>query len=71
MTPITNKKVYWSICVPKLFYGLEVVNLDVKQFALLELFHSSMAKQEQGLPEHSSNTGSLATYRKEGHCSTL
>ena len=48
-----------------------MVNLDVKQSALLESFDSSMAKQARGLPVHCSNTGSRATYRKEGHCSTL
>ena len=46
-----------------------MVKLDAKQFALLELFQSAMAKQAQGLPENCSNT-----LRRKGivaHCKVL
>ena len=61
VTPMTSSKLYWSMCIPKWCYGLEVLNIDDKSAEMLESFHCSMAKQQQGLPVQCSNTGSLGT----------
>ena len=61
VTPVTSSKLYWNVCIPKLCYGLEIINTDDKSMTCLEKFHFSMAKLQQGLPIHCSNPGSLGT----------
>ena len=46
------------MCVPKLTYGLELLNLSDNSMELLETFHCSRSKQIQGLPVQCANPGS-------------
>ena len=58
---MTASKLYWDVCIPKLTYGFEV--MDVKDASLEKVisFHYQAAKITQGLPEHAVNIGSVAT----------
>ena len=61
VTPISSSKLYWQICVPKLTYGMEVMNVSDKSLESLEHFHINMSKHMQGLPKQCANAGSLGT----------
>lgn len=61
ITPITSTKLYSSVCLPKLCYGMEIMNLNEKCIESVESFHSNMAKDQQGLPQRCSNLGCLRT----------
>jgi hypothetical protein len=74
MTPVTSSKLYKDICIPKLTYGLEVVEMNEVQENNLENFNTEMAKLHQGLPRQCSNAGSLATmggYSIKAHCDIM
>ena len=60
VSPVTSSKLYWQVCMPKLCYGLEVMNVSDKGMDVLEKFHNSMSKQHQGLPQQCSNLGSTS-----------
>ena len=54
-------KLYRSLCIPKLCYGLDIcVNSD-KSLELMNSFHYNMAKHFQLLPSSACNIGSLQT----------
>jgi len=57
ITPVTSTKLYNSVCLPKLCYGMEIMNLNEKCIESVERFHCNMAKDQQGLPQRSSNIG--------------
>jgi len=61
VTPKTFSKVHWTVCMPKLCYGTEVLDLSEGTISSMEAYHCDMAKQAQNLPKHCSNMGSLAT----------
>ena len=61
ITPITASKLYWSVCISRLCYGLEIMHINGEVMDTLESYHSEMAKVVQGLPENCSNIGSIAT----------
>ena len=63
MSPVVISKLYWSIVVPQMTYGLELVDLDNKCESLLEMAHFSMAKATQGLPRTAANVTSLPSLR--------
>ena len=74
MTPKTSDKLYKYICIPKLMYGLEVVDINHVLATNLEAFNHDMAKMQQGLPRQCSNTGSVATmgkYSIKAHCDIM
>jgi len=74
ITPKTFSKVYWSVCVPKLCYGTEIMEMNINTVNVVESFHCSMAKQAQKLPNQCSNPGSLATLGWKSisaHCNFL
>ena len=74
MTPKTSDKLYKAICIPKLTYGLEVVDINDVQATNLEAFNHDMAKMQQGLPRQCSNTGSVATMGRhsiKAHCDIM
>ena len=48
-------------CLPKLMYGMEVMNVSEKSLEALELFHINMSKHIQGLPKQCANAGSIST----------
>ena len=61
VSTVTASKLYWSVCIPKLTYGFEI--MDVKGACLenVSQFHHQAAKIVQGLPDQAVNIGSLAT----------
>ena len=59
VTPIAASKLYWGACIPKLLYGLEVVNVCENSMLELETFHCDAAKHCQGLTHNTSNYGAL------------
>ena len=61
VTPVTSSKLYWQVCIPKLCYGVEVMELSDQNIDALEKFHSTTSKQIQGLPQQCSNSGSIGT----------
>lgn len=61
VTPVTCNKLYQSLCVPKLFYGLELLSLNEVSISKLSAFHIEMSKYFQGLPSNTCNVGSLQT----------
>ena len=61
MTQTTSDKLYKDICIPKLTYGLKVVDINDVQANNLEAFNL-MAKMQQGLPRQCSNTGSACSH---------
>ena len=60
MTPVSASKLYWSVCVPKLTYGLHLSPLPSEAIDTLESYHAKMAKTFQGLPDQTSNIGAVA-----------
>ena len=74
MTCKAGSKIYWSVVVPKLCYGTEILELDRGCMEVMEKFHCSMAKHMQRLPKHASNSGSLMTIgwcNFKSHCNFL
>ena len=61
MTPAISDKVYKSVCLPKLCYATEIMDIEPKSLELMENFHVEKAKMFQGLPKNACNTGSLLT----------
>ena len=60
MSPAVLSKLYWSVSIPKLTYGLDVMPLDHSDMAELEKAHRSNAKLVQGLPSCTPNPAPLA-----------
>lgn len=61
MNPIVGSKLYWSLCVSKLTYGLEVWPPGEKGLSAMESVHNEVAKHIQGLPNTTSNPVCHAT----------
>ena len=61
MAPSILSKLYWSMCIPKLVYGLEVTNVYDENVCLLETAHRINAKNIQGIPLTVSTPAPLAT----------
>ena len=51
---------YWTIAVPRLTYGLELIDLPGPAIQTLETVHGRVAKTIQGLPRQTVNCGCLA-----------
>ncbi len=60
MDPCAASKVYWSVCIPSMLYGAEVLELSHDQQRKVETAHRQMAKQVQGLPECTPDPATLA-----------
>ena len=60
LPPMSASKVYWSVCVPRMLHGLEIMPLSTPNLEQLEQAHHSMAKMVQGLPPQTANVASLA-----------
>ncbi len=74
VTPKTSSKVHWAVCVPKLCYGTELLDINEPVMNNMESFHCGIAKHVQNLPTQCSNPGSLATLgwkNIRAHCSFL
>ncbi len=50
-----SKKLYWSICMSGMLYGIELMSLSSSQVEILETGHRQMGKQIQGLPVSTPN----------------
>jgi len=61
VTPVTSSKLYNDVCVPKLLYGCEIMNIGSNCQDKLEEFHCHAAKNLQGLPDVAANPASLAS----------
>ena len=61
LTPVISDKLYMSVCLPKLFYATEIMDIDPKTMDLMENFHIEKAKMFQGLSKNACNTGCLLT----------
>ena len=51
ITPQVGSKLYWSLSVPRMTYGMEILHMSPKSMDALEVAHTSIAKQVQGLPK--------------------
>jgi hypothetical protein len=58
--PVVSK-LYWSNCVSRLSYGLEVMKLSESSVQSLEQAHGYMAKLAQAMPKQTANVTCLAT----------
>ena len=50
MNPAVLNKIYWSVCIPRMLYGVEVVALNDKDVIEFENAHKKNAKTIQNLP---------------------
>ena len=60
MSPVAMSKLYWTVCIPRMTYGLEVLPLHNSSVENMELAHGSMAKMTQRLPAQTVNASCLA-----------
>ena len=60
VSPLTMSKLYWTICIPRMLYGMEIVPLSSNSIEMMEQAHNSMAKMTQGLPNQTANVSCLA-----------
>ena len=58
--PSTLSKMYWSVAIPKMVYGLDVSPLSENDICDLEAAHRNNAKTIQGIPVSSANPSVLA-----------
>jgi hypothetical protein len=61
ITPKAGSHIYWSACVPKLTYGLEIMNISRNAIAMLDTFHADIAKSLQCLPQQTCNIGAVCS----------
>ena len=61
VTPVVASKLYNDVCIPKLLYGCEVMNVGESCLDKLEDFHLHAAKNVQNLPDAAANPACLAT----------
>ena len=66
--PLCLSKLYWSIAIPQMTYGLELVYLSRRDEKMLESTHSSMARIVQGLPKQTSGPAVLLSL---GPCNAI
>ena len=59
--PLTMSRIYWSVGVPKLTYGLDVTHVDDNCMEKLENIHRQNAKLVQSLPSNTHTPAPLAT----------
>ena len=61
LPPLIGKKIYDSMCIPKLMYGLEACTLSAECLLMLEISHRYCARKIQGLPPQTPIVVPLAT----------
>ena len=61
VTPISASYVFKSVCLSKLLYGLEMMEISDTAMIELETFQSGVAKRIQCLPENCCNIGAVRT----------
>lgn len=60
LDPAIASRLYWTVSVPSMMYGSEVLVLTRRQVGKLEESHRQMAKRLQGLPPSTPNPATLA-----------
>ena len=74
VTPVTFSKLYWSTCISKLCYGVEICQMSDNVKAKFNGFHKDMAKHCQFLPINTANAGALSGVgwkSIEAHCDII
>ena len=61
MIPMSASNLYWSVCVPKLTYGCQVMDLPDEALDTVESYHARMAKVFLCLPDSACNRGAVAS----------
>ena len=61
--PLTLSKLYWSISVPQMTYGIELLSISAGIEHALESAHISVAKVIQGVTEANIRTGGLGSLK--------
>ena len=61
MNPVILSKLYWSLCVTKMTYGMVVWPVSVQSISVMERSHIQMAKSIQCLPAQTSDPACLPT----------
>ena len=61
ISPVVASKLYKTVCIPKLCYGVETMDIQGDTLACMEQFHSTCAKEFQGLAKSCANIGSVWT----------
>ena len=61
VTPKSGSYIYKSVCLSKLLYGTELLEVSSTTLTEMESFHASVAKVLQGLPKQTCNIGALRT----------
>ena len=61
MAPNVCAKVYWSMAIPQIAYGLHLTSLSAMHWDVLEVSHKNIAKRVQGLSKSAPNPVPLAT----------
>ena len=57
--PLCLSKIYWSVSIPQITYGLEILGLGPQNLSTLESTHMYVAKVIQGLPRQTSTPSVL------------
>ena len=60
LNPAVASKIYWSVTVPTMLYGIEVWGISDSSLGKFEVAHRQMAKNVQGLPSNVAGVGCLA-----------
>ena len=58
-SPLAMTKLYWTICIPRMTHGLEVLPPNKNSVEIMEQAHESMVKM-RGLPPQTANEACLA-----------
>ena len=61
MQPTIMTKLYWSLCVTKMTYGMEIWPIDKTCIEMVESVHRDIGKNIQGLPVQTSKPASYVT----------
>ena len=60
LPPTIMNKLYWSITVPRMLYGFELLSLDPATLEHVEKVHLTMARKVQSLPPQTAGVAALA-----------
>ena len=60
-SPVTASKLYKGVCLLKLCYGVDIMDINDESMILMESFHSTCTKTFQGQPIQSASPGCVGT----------
>ena len=61
VSPLVANKLYKSVVMPKLLYGMEAMHVGQEENQEMESFQIESAKLLQGLPKQTANAGGMTT----------